>query len=226
MEYFGSLPGTPKDECLRIVRSCNFYVGIYAMRYGSIDEKSGKSLTQLEYEEAQRISLPSLIYLVNEELQPVLPKHVEFGEGAEKLRIFKESLRKNHMVCLFTTSDDLAAKVTRDIPELVARNGFEIRVGELSKIVSHISRIDWLTDERFSFLKKEVSEIASPIPSDAILRETLEFLLSGDRQAAVFLLTRATKLDFRASFDLLMEIESKLKEVVERGNKIIESTKS
>ena len=25
MEYFGALPETPRDECLRIVRSCNFY---------------------------------------------------------------------------------------------------------------------------------------------------------------------------------------------------------
>ena len=52
MEYFGSLPDTPKEECLRIVRSCRAYVGIFAMRYGSIDEATGKSLTHLEYEEA------------------------------------------------------------------------------------------------------------------------------------------------------------------------------
>jgi hypothetical protein len=73
MEYFGSLPATPKDEFLRIVRSCKVYVGIFAMRYGSVDSATGKSLTQLEYEEAQRISLPSLIYLIDEERQPVLP---------------------------------------------------------------------------------------------------------------------------------------------------------
>ena len=48
MEYFGSLPATPKDECLRIVRSCKVYIGIFAMRYGSVDLATGKSLTQLE----------------------------------------------------------------------------------------------------------------------------------------------------------------------------------
>ena len=221
MEYFGSLPETPKEECLRIVRSCKVYVGIFAMRYGSLDPKSGKSLTQLEYEEAQRIGLPSLIYLLNEELQPVLPKHIEFGEGADKLRAFKETMRKNHVVSLFTTTDDLVAKITRDIPAIASRNGVEIREGELSRIVSHFPRIDWLTEERFSFLKKEVGEIAKPIPSDAILREILEFLLSGNRQAAVFLLTRTTTLDLRASIDLTMSVESKLKEVVERGLKPI-----
>src|SRR5206468_13104652 len=77
MEYFGSLPDTPKDECLRIVRTCRAYVGIFAMRYGSVDAATGKSLTHLEYEEAQRIALPSLVYLLDEERQPVLPSHIE-----------------------------------------------------------------------------------------------------------------------------------------------------
>jgi len=103
-------------------------------------------------------------------------------------------------------------------------NGVEIREGELSKIISGIPRIDWLTEERFSFLKKEVGELARSIPSDAILRETLEFLLSGDRQAAAFLLARVTKLDLRASIDLSMGIESKLKEVVQRGMKNMKSS--
>ena len=45
MEYFGSLPETPKEECLRIVRTCRAYIGIFAMRYGSLDPATGKSLT-------------------------------------------------------------------------------------------------------------------------------------------------------------------------------------
>ena len=60
MEFFGALPETPKEECLRLVRSANVYVGIFGLRYGFIDTESGKSLTQLEYEEAQAMRLPSL----------------------------------------------------------------------------------------------------------------------------------------------------------------------
>ena len=44
MEFFEALPETPKEECLRLVRSANVYVGIYGMRYGFIDLDSGKSL--------------------------------------------------------------------------------------------------------------------------------------------------------------------------------------
>lgn len=223
MEYFGSLPATPKDECLRIVRSCKVYVGIFAMRYGSVDLATGKSLTQLEYEEAQRISLPSLIYLIDEERQPVLPKHIEFGEGSEKLRLFKAKLREHHVVSSFTTPEDLAVKVTTDLPALASRNGYEVRAGELSKIVNSIPRIDWLNDERFVFLKEKIDESAKQFPSDAVLREALEFILTGDRMAASFLVVRTTKLSLLNSINLLQDVEAKLEDVIKRGFEIIDS---
>jgi hypothetical protein len=223
MEYFGSLPATPKDECLRIVRSCKVYVGIFAMRYGSVDLATGKSLTQLEYEEAQRISLPSLIYLIDEERQPVLPMHIEFGEGSDKLRLFKVKLREHHVVSFFTTPENLAAKITSDLPALASRNGYEVREGELSKIVNSLPRIDWLNDEIFAFLKQKVGEPVKQFPSDAILREALEFILSGDRMAASFLVVRTTKLSLLDSINLLREVETKLEEVVKCGFEIIDS---
>jgi len=223
MEYFGSLPATPKDECLRIVRSCKVYVGIFAMRYGSVDLATGKSLTQLEYEEAQRINLPSLIYLIDEERQPVLPKHIEFGEGSEKLRLFKAKLREHHVVSSFTTPDDLAVKVTTDLPALASRNGYEVRAGELSKIVNSLPRIDWLNEERFEFLKGKIGETAKQFPSDAVLREALEFILTGDRMAASFLVVRTTKLGLRESIDLLRDVEAKIGEVIKRGFEMINS---
>lgn len=225
MEYFGSLPDTPKDECLRIVRSCRAYIGIFAMRYGSVDQATGKSLTHLEYEEAQRIHLPSLIYVLDEERQPVLPKNIEFGEGAERLRLLKLELRRRHVVSVFTTPDDLRSKIIRDLPALAQRSGLEMRAGELSRIIAALPRIDWLSDERFAFLKREIGSAASAIPSDAILREVIEFLLSGDRQAAAFLVARATPLDFRAAIDLSSAIERKIAEVVERGRKVVEEEK-
>ena len=221
MEYFGSLPDTPKEECLRIVRSCRAYIGIFAMRYGSIDPMAGKSLTHLEYEEAQRIRLPSLIYLLDEERQPVLPKDIEFGEGAEKLRQLKTEVRHRHVVSLFTTPDDLSSKLARDLPALAQRTGFEVRPGELSSIIASLPRIDWMTDDRFIFLKREIGSTAAPIASDAILWEVIEFLLSGDRQAAAFLVARATPLDIRAAIDLSRAIEKKIGGVIERGMKIM-----
>jgi hypothetical protein len=126
MEHFGSKPGRPVDECLRIVESCKVYIGIFGMRYGSIPDDSDRSMTHLEYDEAQRLELPSLIYIIDEENQPILPKHVETGPGAEKLRALKEQLKKRHVTSFFTTPEDLRARVLHDVPELLKEIGAEV----------------------------------------------------------------------------------------------------
>jgi hypothetical protein len=53
MEQFGSKPGTPVDECLGVVQSCRLYVGVFGMRYGSVPDGYDKSMTHIEYDEAQ-----------------------------------------------------------------------------------------------------------------------------------------------------------------------------
>src|ERR1700752_460739 len=126
MEYFGSKPGSPVEECLHVVRSCKVYVGVFGMRYGSVPDGYERSMTHLEYDEAQKMELPSLVYIFDEENQPILPKYVETGEGAKKLKELKAHLAKRHMVSFFTTPEDLAAKVLHDIPEVLKRIGAKI----------------------------------------------------------------------------------------------------
>ena len=126
MEHFGSKPGRPVDECLRVVASCEVYIGIFGMRYGSIPDGNDRSMTHLEYDEAQRFGLPSLIYMIDEDNQPLLPKYIETGPGAEKLRAFKEYLKKRHVVSFFTTPEDLRARILHDVPALLKEVGAEI----------------------------------------------------------------------------------------------------
>lgn len=126
MEYFGSKPGSPKEECLKVVQSCKAYIGIFAMRYGSIDEETGKSMTQLEYEEAVRLGLPILIYLIAEQNQPILPKHVETGKSAQLLQELKIELKKKYMVSFFTTPEDLAKRISQDLPPILQDIGVMI----------------------------------------------------------------------------------------------------
>jgi hypothetical protein len=123
MEYFGSKPGSPVDECLAAVRSCKVYIGIFGMRYGSVPEGYDRSMTHLEYDEAQQCELPSLIYIIDEEVQPILPKYVETGQGAEALRSLKEQLKRRHVVSAFTTPEDLARRVLHDVPETLRTIG-------------------------------------------------------------------------------------------------------
>ncbi len=128
MEQFGSKPGSPVEECLKVVQSCQLYIGIFGMRYGSVPEGHEKSMTHIEYDEAQRLGLPSLIYILNEN-QPIPPKDVETGIGAEKLEALKDQLKKRHTVSFFTTPEDIHARVMHDVPTQLESMGVKIANG-------------------------------------------------------------------------------------------------
>ncbi len=114
MEFFGSTPERPLDKCLQTVRECKLYIGIIGMRYGIVEEDSGKSFTELEYDEAVKNRIPVLIYILDEN-HPIASRFVDKGEGAEKLEAFKSRLKKAHVVSSFTTPADLGKKITQDL---------------------------------------------------------------------------------------------------------------
>ncbi|MCX7840090.1 MAG: DUF4062 domain-containing protein, partial [Anaerolineae bacterium] len=49
MEAFGARDDLPTDACIKFVDACDLYIGLFGVRYGSIDPKSGKSMTEVEY---------------------------------------------------------------------------------------------------------------------------------------------------------------------------------
>lgn len=113
MEYFGALPESPLEECLKAVRRSDIYVGLIGMRYGSKD-KQGMSITQREYEEAYAANKKILVYLIDEDNHPMLPKFFDIAE-AERLREFKLLLKARHTCAFFSSPQDLAVKVGVDI---------------------------------------------------------------------------------------------------------------
>lgn len=216
MEVFGALPDTPKEECLRLVRSSNAYIGIFSMRYGHIDPASEKSLTQLEYEEAQTLHLPSLIYIIDENAHPVLPKYVDTGASAEKLFALKEKLKKSHVVNFFSSAEDLTAKATQDVVRLLKAMAKQPTAQVLSQLAANAVKRHPLTPPRFEYLKSQTSEIFKHDVPDSILREALELIIGGDNMAAAFVLSRGTPMHLDDAVDGLMEVEKILVNIAQR----------
>ena len=109
MEHFGARDEKPLAECLELVRDSDYFVGIYAHRYGFVPEAETKSITELEYDAASEAGLQRLIFLVDPSV-PWLPAMIDGGSAAVRLQSFKERLGKQHICELFTSPDDLAAK--------------------------------------------------------------------------------------------------------------------
>ena len=114
MEAFGARTAPPKEVCLREVRGCGIYVGVFATRYGTIDQETGKSMTHLEYEEARDHRLDIRVYLPDPDWA-VPTRYVDEGAAAVKLGELKAELRLNHTYAKFTTPEGLAEQVCRDL---------------------------------------------------------------------------------------------------------------
>ena len=114
MEYFGSAPQNSLITCLQQVKESKLFISILGMRYGSVDDETGLSYSQMEYNEAIKNSIPTLIYIMSDE-QPIPFKYVDIGEKAKKLAEFKEYLKKQHTVSFFTFLYDLGKKIIKDV---------------------------------------------------------------------------------------------------------------
>ena len=143
MEDFGARSETPLETCLIEVEQSDIYVGIIGFRLGSVEESTGKSYTQLEYERALEMKKETLIYLIDEENAQVRIKFIDHGTSRDKLEAFKKTLRDRHTVDTFVFEDDLVQKLRRDLgrhlqPSQVSPSGTDeyiLGIGTIQKFL-------------------------------------------------------------------------------------------
>ena len=116
METLGARDERPDEECKRLAAEADYFVGIYAHRYGHIPDGAATSIVEMEYEAAA--NRRRLIYLVRPE-HPWNPEHVDHGEAKERLEAFKTRLRSRHTFKDFDTPDNLASAVVADLARVV-----------------------------------------------------------------------------------------------------------
>jgi len=146
MEKFGARKSCPLDTCLMEVAISDVYVGILAYRYGSVDKKTGKSFTQLEYEKALSLNKEILIYLLDDN-GFIHPKHVDFGDKASKLKRFKNVLKKNHTVDFFKDPIDLKIKIYEKLKELypkISKYIFQLKRLDCTLTRFHLEKDNWI----------------------------------------------------------------------------------
>lgn len=138
MEIFGSTSNSPLQECLQKVREADLFICIIAHRYGSIEENSQKSFTQLEFEEAKKNNIPILIYIIDDN-QPIIPKFIDEGIQREKLLEFKGYLRKIYTISTFNEPSDLSLQVSIDVSRELKKITNNRNLEDCDFIVSEIN---------------------------------------------------------------------------------------
>jgi hypothetical protein len=114
MEHFGSFLSVPLEKCLEYIRSADTVVLLLGGRYGSVSEDSSVAMTEAEYTEAIRNSIPVLPYL-QETQETIWSPPSERSQADTRLIALREELKAKHRVTWFSTPEDLAWKVASDL---------------------------------------------------------------------------------------------------------------
>ena len=117
MEHFGADPGNraPAKRIVEEVRAADIYVGVFGVRYGSIDPATGISMTELEFNEADSSGKPMLLYVIRDSA-PVRVSDIEPSpEGKAKLDALRARILSSYTPYLFSSVEDLARQVYEDL---------------------------------------------------------------------------------------------------------------
>jgi len=167
MEKFGARTEKPLETSLAELETSDIYLGIIAFRLGSIDKKSGKSITQIEYERAYELQKEILIYMMDENSK-VYFKNIDRGKNYEKLEAFKSILDKNHTRDTFVDEDDLIDKLRRRFNELLSKKEklIETQINEYDNSKSIINKF-LLLPKLYSGkeIKIKIKLIEDPFPA-------------------------------------------------------------
>jgi predicted transcriptional regulator len=105
------------DACLNQVKDASYFVMVIGWRYGYIPQDEERSIVELEFDAAVEARIPRFCFVIDDQ-QPVSPRHIETGAGAEKLKRLKAKIESAHLVLRFSTPEDLAQKVVLSLAAL------------------------------------------------------------------------------------------------------------
>lgn len=94
MEYFPAANEEQMAVIKRLIDSCDYYILIIGGKYGSVEKKSGKSYTQLEYEYALSKGIPVAAFFHKDMKSLPMDKCEESDENRKKLDDFIKYVQK------------------------------------------------------------------------------------------------------------------------------------
>ena len=124
MEHEAPKGGYPLDECLKMVRNSDVYVGIFAWHYGFVPSRKKRSITELEYREAVKNNKPTFIFLLDESAEWP-QEYRDSGDPGKRIQRLRNELMHSHWLGMFTTEDNLAKGVAIALANYLRGREFE-----------------------------------------------------------------------------------------------------
>ena len=102
------------------IDSCDYYILIIGNKYGSIDEDSGLSYTEKEFDYAISQGIPVLAFIADDNINISVSKFEQDAEKIIGLRKFKDKVKKSDLyVSFWNSKDKLEALVSQSISKSI-----------------------------------------------------------------------------------------------------------
>lgn len=126
MRFFSAGDDKPSAYSRQLVRSCDVYVGIIGLRYGSpVRDEPHLSYTELEFETATEAGLERLVFMLDDaEAVPIPPSRLldDEHDRRAKQQVFRERLRNSDvMIRAFSSPEELEIEVLQALQALRPR---------------------------------------------------------------------------------------------------------
>ena len=115
MEIFVATDDEQFEVIKKVINLCDYYILIIGQRYGSVNEATGRSYTEMEYEYAKEMGVPVLVFALDDSVDLPLEKKETDESKLVKLNNFRNLAMQNRLASIWKTSDDLTGKVAISI---------------------------------------------------------------------------------------------------------------
>lgn len=115
MEAFVATDNEQFEVIKKVIDLCDYYVLIIGQRYGSINEATGISYTEMEYEYAKQQGIPVLVFAIDSSVELPEEKRETDPIKIDKLKSFRAKALNNRLASMWKDGGDLAGKVAISI---------------------------------------------------------------------------------------------------------------
>lgn len=172
MEAFVAVNDEQFEVIKKVIDLCDYYILIIGGRYGSINQNTGLSYTEMEYDYAVSQGIPVLVFAIDESIELDENKKDTDIEILYKLRQFRAKAMTNRLASIWRDLVDLSGKLAVSIMKAKNEN---IRAGWIRGTdynpTENLKKLNVLQEENKKLfeenlsLKKSIDELNS-IDSD------------------------------------------------------------
>jgi len=168
MEAFVASDVEQFEVIKKVIDLCDYYILIIGKRYGSINEQTGLSYTEMEYDYAKQLGIPVLVFALDESVEVTPDKMDIEQEKVEALQKFRQKALTNRLATIWKTESDLTSavaisilKATKEIQRPGWQRATEYDEVSLRREAMELQKKNEKLESEIKIIRKELRSLTS-----------------------------------------------------------------